>query len=475
MLKASPAPSPSRFSLRRSVRVPAIALAAFCAACSGEPGEDLEDLEESEPIDTLEQAFVGSSPAVTTVTSNENLSVPFVSAVKLNNGVCSGVKIGTNKFLTAGHCISESASSVNITNALSGNCTSFNTATEVADGVTRRKVFVHPSFQLGNTNVPPGSVTTNTYDVAVVEVVNGPTFASTAITGQLVPNGTAVTGVGYGLSGATTCSTSDGVKRKAALSSDADGTFGSTRSVHYLLDFGAPTSCDGDSGGPIFRGTGASARVVGVVSHGNIAAQPVNNSMGSTRISNVFEWIDNPLDSTRPGSAIQAALIADQSSVYLMNATLNGNQKPILNCAAQTGTGATSGTDVRLRFCDGPDGVFSGHGAGWRLLTSSSGGFKIVNRINGLCLGIDPATVNNPLPNVKVFSCAASGVALSRQSWTFTAATLANSLAGAYVIKSVSNSNLCMATASANGNENDDVVVSTSSCTSENRKWVITR
>lgn len=467
MFKASPARFRPRFQPRRSVHVPAIALAALFASCSGESGEaleDLEDLEGSGSIDTLEQAFVGSSPAVTTVTTNENASVPFVSAVKINSG-CSGVKIGTNKFLTAGHCISESASSVSITNALSGSGTSFNTA----------GVFVHPSFQLGNTNVPAGGITANTYDVAVVQVANGPTFASTAITGQSVPNGTAVTGVGYGKSGPTTCTTNDGVKRKAALTSDADGSFGSTRSVHYLLDFGAPTSCDGDSGGPILRGTGASARVVGVVSHSFHAAQPANNLMGSTRISNVFEWIDNPLDSTRTGAANQAALLADQSSVYLMNATLGGSSKPILNCAAQTGTGGASGADVRLRFCDGPDGSFSGHGAGWRLLTSGSGGFKIVNRLNGLCLGIDPATVNNPAPNVKVFTCATSGVALSRQSWTFTATTLTNSLAGAYFIKSVSNSNLCMGTASANGNENDDVVVTTSSCTTENRKWVVTR
>jgi hypothetical protein len=399
------------------------------------------------------------------VTSGENATAPLGAAVLLNFGGigCSGVKIGPTRFLTAGHCVAESRRNVNISNGLTE-------AVGPLFTIPAGHVWVHPTMQLAN--LTSKFIPNNLYDVAVFDVNESsnsiPVIATTA---QPVLGTVNLTAVGYGHTGSN-CSASGTQKLRAGITAGSDAIV--DRFTHFLLDVGDPSSCEGDSGGPLIRGVGTSSNptLVGLDSASSQAANPAQSTTLFARLSNVFEWINDPTDSTLGNVA---GLIADNKAVYLMSGSLEGTPtRPTLRCVAQNGTGGTSGTDVRLHTCDGSNGLYSGNGPGWRLLTSSAGGFKVVNRLNGLCLGT--TTSPGSLTNVFVSTCATSGTTLSSQSWTFEPVTPAgsNPVGVAYRLHNVRSSGLCLGTFTGGGGENDDVVVVNCSSASS-QQWFATR
>ena len=83
----------------------------------------------------------------------ENTTSPLASAVRLGSSGCTAVKIANNRFLTAAHCINESTSTVQITNSVTGTGA-------VSYSIPAGHVWVHPSFQLGN-SAPAGEIIDN--------------------------------------------------------------------------------------------------------------------------------------------------------------------------------------------------------------------------------------------------------------------------------------------------------------------------
>jgi hypothetical protein len=303
--------------------------------------------------------------------------------------------------------------------------------------------------------------------VAFFEVDSGPTFAATPTAFTFIDdNGVGLTGVGYGKTG-TNCASTGGTKLKGALTTTS--VVGDDRKAHFINHSGNPTNCDGDSGGPVLQGSGTSARVVGIISAHSLSGSPALSYY--TRIANVLEWINDPVDSTL--ASIPSSLIANNSAIYMMNGAL-ALTRPLLPCAAINGPNAASGADVRVNPCDGPDGLTIDKLPAWRLLTSDSGGgsFKIVNRNNGLCLGINQAP--GDLVDVRAFTCAtSSGTALDRQSWTFEAVSGQTTGTTAYRLRTRASSSFCL---SSTGGANDDVVLASCSGSALSvHKWYLTR
>lgn len=432
------------------------------AACAG------SDEWEEQELGVDEQAF-STSASVTAVSAAEQAVVPFVSTVKYRVlSDCSGVKIpplaGSSRvrILTAAHCLGERTTdrTITLSNARDGSSPASVT-------IPGGRTFVHPSFQLGDDGSQ--SLKTNMYDVAFFELASGATFAATPTAFTPIPPATALTAIGFGKTGSD-CNTLNANKLKASITS-GENTF-ADRITHYVVTTSNPTSCDGDSGGPLIFNTGANARVVGVVSgHGGTLTS-------YTRLQNVLEWINDPVDSTLASST--AALIANNSAVYLMNGALDSGGRPRVGCASQNGnTGVVSGTDVRIHPCDGPDGTYSGNSPGWRLVNTggvAAGHFKVVNRRNGLCLGVNATPA--ALVNVAAFACATTGgTALDRQSWSFEEVAGLGSVAGskAFRLKLRNTTGLCLGTKDANGVENDDVTLVSCSSILDPHKWYLTR
>lgn len=438
--------------------------AGVFSACSG--------TDEWEEIETGELAEAFTNPA-TGVGGTENAGVPFVSTVKINvNGEgCTATKIPRlanstrDRFLTAAHCLPESASNrtVTITNAINGSgATSFT--------IPGGRTFQHPSFQVGGNGDTTNSIDNNVYDVAFFEVNSGPTFSTVApVFTPIAESGANLSAIGYGNAGSG-CGAVGGTKLKISFTTTAGS--GLARRSHYINFLGEPRNCPGDSGGPVLSGAGANARLVGVVS-GSITAgtTPLNSY---TRIANVLEWINDPVDSTL--ASIPAALITNNSTLYIMNGSLDATtSRARLNCAAMESTSpatALTSFDVRARPCDGPDALLTLKPPAWRLLNSASLGnsFKIVNRLNGSCMGINTTPAANV--NVAAFLCEnVAGAALDRQSWTFEAVSGAVSGTTAYRLRTRASTSFCL---SSNGNDNDDVVLAACS-TSNSQKWYLTR
>lgn len=453
----------------RSVFTGLLLLAGAASACMGEDAEgwDTEGSNEEAALElgAVEQPF-SDSATTSSVTSNENNSAPFKNTVKFNLGSsCSGIQIqkatGSTRarILTAGHCIGESASNrtVAITNSIAGS-------SPVNFTIPGGRTFVHPSFQLGN--VGGGFISDNVYDVAFFELETDPGFGESLLGINFIQNnGVSLTAVGYGEAGVN-CGGSGGSKKKAGVLS----TFvvGDDRDAHKVFTDGDPTPCDGDSGGPLLLGTGSAAKVVGVVS--GHSGQGSDALSSYTRIQGAFEWLFDPVDSTL--ATIPSSLIKNNSSLYLMNGALKLT-RPLLGCAVMIGTGSASGTDVRVQTCDVLDGTTDGNSPAWTLVTSPAGGnsFKLLNRRNGLCLGVNVAPVS--LTNVAAFTCAtAAGAALDRQSWTFEQVSGVSS-SKAFRLKTRASSTLCL---SSIGNDNDDVVLATCGASAlDVHKWYLTR
>jgi hypothetical protein len=202
-------------------------------------------------------AAIGQTYTTGTAVGSDNNSAPIGAAVRLafSGGLCSGSKISPTRFLTAAHCALENTRSVSISNATNESAGSTFT-------VPSGHFWVHPTWDL--TNPPINVVPNNVYDVAVFDVNEAsPGIPTVTFNAQPVLNlssSISLTAVGYGKTGPT-CGTTPTAKLENSMSFDPDGVV--DRRTHFITHFGLPVSCDGDSGGPLIRGSGVSATVVG--------------------------------------------------------------------------------------------------------------------------------------------------------------------------------------------------------------------
>jgi hypothetical protein len=168
---------------------------------------------------------------------------------------CSGTLIGCQTFLTAGHCVEGDL-----------NPAHYSVFFQHAGFFAVQSIALHPSY-----NFPVGDVAVLKLATAVTGIAPTPINATAAIA-----PGTAATIAGFGRTGG---SGSDyGLKRYGAVTTATctTGISGATSVCWNFLDpLGPPgtdsSTCNGDSGGPLFVDLGGGSRVGGVTSGGNNA------------------------------------------------------------------------------------------------------------------------------------------------------------------------------------------------------------
>lgn len=442
-------------SLQRSLP---LGLLVWCAACAS------HDPEHMAPPGSVEAAIQGGGP----VSFAENENLPYKSAVKYE-GKCSGVKIGSRRFLTAIHCVPAQDTVVRLTHARDpGDPASM-------PDYTITKISFHPSFHLVITqdDTRDGRVHQGVYEAAVVEIAeNTPDILTSQLSALTVQPGTYASGaapllISYGEdadSEGGSCPDTGGVKQKGSFPTITQPTVQATAPfefVHYITEGSANNTCGGDSGGPLMKKRALEAvfDVVGIVA----------GTGRFTRISNIKEWIDSPAEN----------IFAVNETGYLMNLTISTEGTiPKVNCAAMDDSAANP-TEVRIHQCAGPIGPLTLKRPGWRLGSASlAGHFTILNRFDNRCLTADSND------NVVVRPCVAGQ---ANQAWRFVDAGLAGPGATrnhpalrAFRVQNGASSagagtSRCLGTTGESANLNTDVRVFACDTTKKHQKWVYTR
>jgi hypothetical protein len=176
---------------------------------------------------------------------------------------CSGTLIGCDTFLTAAHCVCDDTGP---------DCQSLDPAS--------RMVFLQHAgfFQLASIAVRP-DFDFPVGDVAVLKLATPVTAIRPSPIARTAPAiGTAGTIVGFGRSGGG--SQDYGLKRAASVTTAACSLdISDTTSVCWNFTGPGGNTCNGDSGGPLFVGSGGSVAVAGVTSGGSSnSCLPTDNS-----------------------------------------------------------------------------------------------------------------------------------------------------------------------------------------------------
>lgn len=376
-------------------------LAALGCAGEGPSGEP-----SAEPAPTpIERPISGG-----TLVGSENgdPAQPYGPVVRIDRN-CTATKIKSNRYITAAHCLSKRRTQGTMTNDLDG------VSHEIA--TTINLILPHPSMLLAG-DFSADLVNSGLFDVALFDIQEATTYpVLEQPSGQVVSPGTTnLTLVGYGCDTVTQSHEPKKQKGVFSLGSAATDVF----NVHYLAESSSLNSCSGDSGGPLVRFLSNKWSIVGVVS----------GAPYFTRVGTVAEWINDPVSND----------FRDGSTGFLMNATVVGTAPSAeVHCAS-----SVANNDVKLNYCDTPDGTFTATNApnfpGWRLFTSSISKttFKVVNRNNGLCLTRESDTNATALP------CAADTAGLrtrQSQAWAFVdkgVAPTATSTTGAPALRAFS-------------------------------------
>jgi len=412
--------------------------------CSGEGewGDVDAELAEDETFGSVEQA----------ITRGELVPGNFTSVVKIeisDEGFCTASKLkGTNKFLTAAHCIdNENPGTIDI--ILGNNGVSDRRTLTVPNG----NVQVHPSFKLRTVGTTfPNQL--DVYDVAIITT----TTATADITGLSLPSNQTphavpsnATGYGFG------CDLNPGSTNEGKRQSG----FFALRSHPLDLSGTGDELCSGDSGGPLLSSIDAS--IVGVAEAG-----PLDGTSYWTRTGNVLGWLANP----KPGN--DPSLFTTSGDIYFYHNKKAGTPlRPTGRClVANSNTNPPQGNPgVLVSTCSDPFGKLTGKGSGWTALaTTPAGQFTIVNRATGYCLA--PGS-NLAGSNLQVFPCNGSNA----QKWSFVRTTAAGAAFATLRVKNLS-SGMCITT--EGGSTVADAIAEQGTCVSNNtndsvQSWVASR
>jgi V8-like Glu-specific endopeptidase len=346
-------------------------LGSLSGGCGGESNE-FEGAEASDVTATGESINRG-----TTVGNN---NAPFSSVVRLTttNGTCSAIKIKTNQYLTAAHCLLRTnncsyvgfANVVEISNALD--------ATAAGTSVTLNNSYIHPSYK-NDFDVCDGNPASRySYDIAIIET-NGDPLSSipfnTFWPGH-IPVGTTLRQVGYGVDAFN--SSSFKKKQYADYLSATDSDLASL--AHTIRTYEDQSAGEGDSGGPLlYQASTGNWRVAGIQSASNGGARDSKRESWFTRVANVGRWINAPHNNstTNDGTGFLQSLILRQ-------------------CMSVANSSA--GTAPKLAECEGYDPSI--HGTLWELVASGTG-VQIRTKRNGTtrCLDMQGSTNNVVLAN----------------------------------------------------------------------------
>lgn len=429
---------------RTQLVVAGISAAAASLGCSAEPaGADGSVTQAEQPITGGTLVLQGDNTA----------SQPFGPVVELD-GNCTATKIGTNRFITAAHCLSNTRTSGTLTNALDQSGTV---------GVTFKRILPHPSTILAP-NLTGEGFSVGDFDVALFDINETTSFpVLEQPSGRALPPGIgSLTLIGYGCDNANV--SHNGKEQKATITITSSSS--ETVNTHYATDASAALACSGDSGGPLVGFFSSKWELVGVVS----------SDAEFTRVGTVAEWIANPVTND----------FSNNSTGYLLNAKQvgSGNQAEV-HCASD----GPNSDDVILNYCDTPSGLFTKtitpNFPAWRLLTStittSTGGptFKVLNRGNGLCLSYESNT------NAADLTCVADTAGPNTrkaQSWAFvdrgpapnSGGTTGTTAIHAFWLVNQLN-NQCLGMANGSSAVGSDVRLFPCNAASTDQLWVFTR
>ena len=303
---------------------------------------------------------------------------------------CSGMKISSTAFWTAGHCAANYGvgDSISITNRLDGAFSGSGSYTR-----TIASVAAHPSLWNAYNMLPHGGYPAN-YDVArftlSATTPDIPSY-STTDAAWVGPDQT-VRLFGFG------CDDEDpshqGKKQFADFvleNQDEAAAIGQglDNYAHDMIDTGdSPQGCDGDSGGPVTRSVDGTQKLVGIAVRGGAGYTAFS------RYSNVRNWLASPAF-----NLFQAGFQG-----FIFNHTTG-------RCISR---GVSSHREAN---CDGRDQNFDFQS--WRLEPSGlSGSFYLVNGSSGKCLDLATTALGSQLVDR---TCLPTSQSTNTQRWRFDA------------------------------------------------------
>lgn len=340
---------------------------------------------QAEPGDTdwgmLEQAITGG-----TFTT----AIGAVIKITQSGTPCTATKLdGTNKFLTAAHCIINEAAT-----ALTAFTGADGISGQISLSIPSRGIQIHPSFKLtGDLDQ------SNDYDVAVIT-----TTTPTSIPGMRLPIDSTppaipstVVGVGYGCDNQNP---SNNGRRQFGFFELTGGGLS-----HTLTSSGPDVVCSGDSGGPLF--TGANTIV------GNFNAGPLGNTSIFSRIGNVVQWIRDPKPGNDP-SLFQRSVI---DLFFMHNKKVGTFPEGYCMVADSDVRNPPRPVNVILDKCSDPFGQITKKSSGWTMLSvPPAGRFALINRGTGFCLA--PSSTSSGA-DLQVVACDLN-FNTNLQKWHFT-------------------------------------------------------
>jgi hypothetical protein len=324
-------------------------------------------------------------------------TAPWSSIVKM--GGCSGLKVGSNWYLTAWHCGFQPNTSVTVTNSLSGSGGTTHTIAQVVN---------HPTtLVLAGNNLG--------YDLAMIELsgTNSIPFLTPAYTAQPPSPGIAL---GYG------CDSIDPThagKKQFGNMTTVNHPWPGANTYAFWSNSIDPRLCPGDSGGPFVRLVDSTWMLSGVNSFQTGDVSPTGS--GFARTYPAREWIE-AVRAGLPGkndfSNSNTGTFLNWWSNYCFFTNHNGNPAELMECRmaadssyrfrAEPGGGAFF--QFRNSFSNGCLAIVGGSTAEGAVVTSrpcdnsdttkwaiqGTGDFRqIRNKKSGKCIQVDSPGVGS--------------------------------------------------------------------------------
>ena len=331
-------------SLARWVLTGTATLSLLAGCSAGDESQSNDVAQSTAAINRGQLATVNTTPFGSVVRLQVNFSATQVK-------FCSGLKIATNRYLTAAHCFLRTdcgffaaGGTIDVSNALTANV--------LGRTVTTTAVYIHPSFKFdfGACNAQQTG-TNHSYDIAIFDTNGDQTITippSNPFWPNFVSTGTAFKQVGYGRDASD--STHYLKKQFADYVSVADTD--AARYAHLIRTSESQSSGDADSGGPLFYQPSAGTwRVAGVAQASDGGDGRATGTSTFTRVANVGRWIGSPHNGNAPFNGIG----------FLQNIAFT---QCVLLPSSSVGTAA------RLGECEGYDPNV--HSQLWELVPSGS-------------------------------------------------------------------------------------------------------